>query len=72
MLLWLKIYQSRYIKAEIKKSEDQKDGFWIGAQSLEMTFQTTTEVSKEGGLKIYFLSAQGKTEQQLIQTVKIS
>jgi hypothetical protein len=64
----------KFIKAEVKKSEDEKpkEGFWIGAQSLEISFQTTTEVSKEGGLKIYFLSAKGEKIQQEIQTVKIN
>lgn len=64
----------KFIKDEVRKSEENKpeEGFWIGAQSLEMTFQTTTEVSKEGGLKIYVVSAEGKKKQQIIQTVKIS
>lgn len=64
----------KFIKNEIKKSETEKpkEGFWIGAQSLEMTFETTTEISKEGGLKIYVLSAEGKKKEQLVQTVKIT
>jgi hypothetical protein len=64
----------KFIKNEVKKSEDEKpkEGFWIGAQSLEITFQTTTEVSKEAGLKIYVLSAKGEKIQQTIQTVKIN
>ena len=64
----------KFIKDEVKKSENDKpkEGFWIGAQSLEITFKTTTEVSKEGGLKIYFLSAKGEKKQQTIQTVKIN
>jgi len=64
----------KFIKNEVKKSEDEKpkEGFWIGAQSLEITFQTTTEVSKETGLKIYVLSAKGEKIQQTIQTVKIN
>lgn len=63
----------KYIKDEVKKSESEKpkEGFWIGAQTLEMTFQTTTEVSREGRLKIYVLSAEGKKKEQVIQTVKI-
>ena len=43
----------------------------MGAESLEITFETTTEVSKEGGLKIYILSAKGETKNKLVQTVKI-
>ena len=64
----------KFIKNEVKKSEDEKpkEGFWIGAQSLEITFQTTTEVSKEAGLKIYILSAKGEKVQQTVQTVKIN
>jgi len=64
----------KFIKDEVKKSEDEKpkEGFWIGAQSLEIAFQTTTEVSKEAGLKIYLLSAKGKKAQQTVQTVKIN
>jgi len=64
----------RFVKNEVKKSEDEKpkEGFWIGAQSLEITFQTTTEVSKEAGLKIYILSAKGEKIQQTVQTVKIN
>ena len=64
----------RFIKDEVKKSESEKpnEGFWIGAISLEMTFQTTTEISKEGGLKIYVLSAEGKAKTQISQTVRIS
>lgn len=64
----------KFIKDEVKKSEDEKpkEGFWIGAQSLEITFQTTTEVSKEAGLKIYVLSAKGEKIRQTIQTVKIN
>jgi hypothetical protein len=64
----------KFIKDEVKKSETEKpkEGFWIGAQTLEMTFETTTEISKEGGLKIYVLSAEGKKKEQLVQTVKIT
>jgi hypothetical protein len=64
----------KFIKNEVKKSEDEKpkEGFWIGAQSLEITFQTTTEVSKEAGLKIYILSTKGEKIQQTVQTVKIN
>jgi hypothetical protein len=64
----------KFIKDEVKKSENEKpkEGFWIGAQSLEIIFQTTTEVSKEAGLKIYLLSAKGEKAQQTVQTVKIN
>jgi hypothetical protein len=64
----------KFIKDEVKKSETDKpkEGFWIGAQSLEMAFETTTEVNKECGLKIYVLSAEGKKKEQLVQTVKIT
>lgn len=63
----------RFVKDEIKKSEDLKPqhGFWIGAQTLELTFETTTETSKGVGVKIYVLSGEGKKKQQNIQTVKI-
>ena len=62
-----------FIKEEVKKSEDPKPekGFWIGAQSLEITFQTVTEVDTKGGLKIFFLSAEGEHKKKLVQTVKI-
>lgn len=64
----------KFIKSEIEKSETEKPrkGFWIGAQTLEMTFQTTTEIDKVGGLKIYVLSVEGKKKEQLVQTVKIT
>lgn len=64
----------RFIKEEVKKSEDPRPekGFWIGAQSLEITFQTVTEVDKKGGLKIFLLSAEGKKKEKTVQTVKIS
>ena len=64
----------KFIKNEVKKSETEKpkEGFWMGAESLEITFETTTEVSKEGGLKIYILSAKGETKNKLVQTVKIN
>jgi len=64
----------KFIKEEVKKSEDPKPekGFWIGAQSLEITFQTVTEVDKKGGLKIFLLSAEGEQKKRLVQTVKIS
>lgn len=63
----------KFIKEEVKKSEDPKpeEGFWIGAQSLEITFQTITEVDKKGGLKIYFLSAESEKKEKAVQTVKI-
>jgi hypothetical protein len=52
----------KFIKEEIGKSEQMKPeiGFWIGAQSMEMSFETVTEVNKKGGLKIYLLSAEGE------------
>ena len=64
----------KFIKEEVKKSEDPRPdiGFWIGAQSLEITFETTTEVDKKGGLRIYFLSAEGEKKKRLVQTVKIT
>ena len=64
----------RFIKEEVEKSEDPKPdrGFWIGAQSLEITFQTVTEVDTKGGLKIFLLSAEGKKKEQKVQTVKIN
>jgi len=65
----------RYIKEEVKRSEDQKPregGFWIGAQSLEIEFQTTTEVDKKGGLKILLLSAEGEKLDRSVQKVKIN
>ena len=64
----------KFIKEEVKKSETTKPdkGFWIGAQSLEITFQTVTEVDTKGGLKIFLLSAEGKKREQKVQTVKIS
>ena len=63
----------KFIKGEVKKSEDPKPdrGFWIGAQSLEITFQTVTEVDIKGGLKIFLLSAEGEHKKKLVQTVKI-
>jgi hypothetical protein len=64
----------KFIKEEVRKSEDikPKEGFWIGAQSLEITFQTVTEVDKKCGLRIFLLSAEGARKKRLIQTVKIS
>jgi hypothetical protein len=64
----------KFIKEEVKKSETEKPekGFWIGAQSLEMTFETVTEVNKKGGLKIYLLSAEREKKQKSVQTVKIN
>ena len=64
----------KYIKNEIKKSEDLKpqEGFWIGMQSAEITFQTTTEIEKEGGLKIFFFSGEASKKSQNIQTIKMT
>lgn len=64
----------RFIKEEVKKSEDPKPekGFWIGAQSLEITFETVTEIDKKGGLKIILISAEGEKKEKTVQTVKIS
>jgi len=64
----------RFIKEQVKKSEDSvpEEGFWIGAQSLEMTFQAVTEVDKKGGLRIFFLSAEAEKKRKTVQTVKIS
>lgn len=64
----------RYVKDEIKKSEDAKpeEGFWIGLQSAEITFQTTTEIIKEGGLKIFFLSGEASKKDQAVQTVTMT
>lgn len=64
----------RFIKEEVTKSEDPKPkkGFWIGAQSLEITFQVFTEVDKEGGISMYFLSAKGQKKEKLVQTVTIT
>ena len=64
----------RFIKEEVKKSEDPKPekGFWIGAQSLEITFEVFTEIDKEGGISMYFLSAKGKKKEQSVQRVTIS
>ena len=63
----------KYVKKEVEKSEDPKPekGFWIGAQSLEITFQTITEIDKKSGLKIFLLSAEAKKQDKTIQTVKI-
>ena len=64
----------RYVKDEIKKSEDPRpeEGFWIGIQSAEITFQTTTEITKGGGLKILFLSGEASKKDQSIQTVTMT
>lgn len=64
----------KFVKSEVKKSEDPKPekGFWIGAQSLEITFETVTEVDKRGGLKIYLLSAEGEQKKKTVQTVKVN
>jgi hypothetical protein len=64
----------RYVKKEVEKSEDPKPkiGFWIGANSLEITFETITEVDKKGGFRIYLLSAEGKKKDKTVQTVKIN
>jgi len=64
----------KFIKEEVKKSEDPKpeEGFWIGAQSLEITFQTITEVDKKSGLRIFLLSAEGEKKEKTVQTVKVN
>jgi hypothetical protein len=64
----------KYVKKQVEKSEDPKPekGFWIGAQSLEITFQTITEVDKKGGFRIYLLSAEGEKKDKTVQTVKIN
>jgi hypothetical protein len=64
----------KYVKKEVEKSEDPKPetGFGIGAQSLEITFQTITEVDKKGGFRIYLLSAEGEKKDKTVQTVKIN
>lgn len=64
----------KFVKKEVEKSEDPKPkkGFWIGAQGLEITFETITEVDKKGGLKIYLLSAEGEKKKRTVQTVKVS
>jgi len=64
----------RFIKEQVEESEDPKPekGFWIGASSLEITFQTVTEVDKKGGLRIFLLSAEGEKKKKTVQTVKIS
>jgi len=58
----------KFIKEEVKKSEDPKpeEGFWIDAQSLEITFQTITEVDKKGGLRIFLLSAEGEKKEKTV------
>lgn len=64
----------KFVKSEVKKSEDPKpkEGFWIGSQSLEITFETVTEIDKRGGLKIYLLSAEGEKKKKTIQKVKVN
>ncbi len=64
----------RFIKKEVTRSEDPKplEGFWISAQSLEITFETVTEIDKKGGLKIFLLSAEGEERKKKVQTVKIT
>jgi len=64
----------RFIKEQVEESEDPKPkkGFWIGATSLEITFQTVTEVDKKGDLKIFLLSAEGEKKEKTVQTVKIN
>jgi len=64
----------RFIKEEVKKSEDPRPtkGFWIGAQTLEITFQTIIEIDKKGGLKVLLLSAEGEKKEKTVQTLKIS
>lgn len=63
-----------YIKDEVRKSEEPKpfEGFWIGASSLEITFETITEVKKGGGFRIYLLSAEGEKKNKTVQKVKIN
>lgn len=64
----------KFIKEEVRKSEVPKptEGFWIGAQSLEITFETVTEVEKGGKLKIFLLSVEGEKKDKMVQTVKIN
>ena len=46
--------------------------FWIGANSLEITFETITEIDKKGGFRIYLVSAEGEKKDKTVQTVKIN
>ena len=64
----------RFIKEEVKKSEDPKpkEGLWIGAQSLSITFQTTTEIDERGGLKMFILSTEGEKKERAAQSVTIN
>lgn len=63
-----------YIKGQVRKSEEPKpsEGFWIGASSLEITFETITEVKRGGGLRIYLLSAEGEKKNRTVQKVTIN
>jgi hypothetical protein len=45
---------------------------WIGAQSLSITFQTTTEIDKRGGLKMFILSTEGEKKERAVQSVTIN
>lgn len=64
----------KHVKKEVERSEDPKPetGFWIGANSLEITFETITEVDKKGGFRIYLVSAEGEKKDKTVQTVKIN
>lgn len=63
-----------HVKAQIMASEDPKPptGFWIGVQTVEITFETISEVLKGGGLKIYLFSAQGEKKDKTVQKIKIN
>jgi len=63
-----------YIKGQVRKSEEPKpsEGFWIGASSLEISFETITEFKKGGGLKIFIISAEGEKKNKIVQKVKIN
>lgn len=64
----------KFVKDQIAKSETEKPekGFWIGAESLEITFQTKTEIGKEGGIKILVLSAGEEKKDEVTQTIKVN
>ena len=64
----------KFVKGQVHASEDPKPmaGFWIGVQTLEITFQTITEVDKKGQLKVFLLSAEGAKKEKTVQTVKIN
>lgn len=64
----------KYVKEEIKKSEDPRPekGFWMGVQTTEISFQTTTDITKEGGLKIFFFSGGATKKDQTVQTIKMT